>query len=118
MNKVSDITDLLQAGIQAESLQQQAISSNVANLNTPRYRTVEVVFEDALAKAMNADGTVRADQFEPEIVESHSTPVKADGNDVNLENEIGKMIENSLKHSTYIRLLRQKYNQVDLAIKI
>ncbi len=118
MGNVNDIRDLLQAGIQAENMRQQAISSNIANLNSPGYRTVDVAFEDALGKAMNTDGTIRADQIDPEIVESNTTPVKSNGNDVNLENEIGKMVQNSLKHTTYIRLLRQKYNQIDLAIKI
>ena len=42
--------------------------------------------------------------------------MKANGNDVNLETEVGKMVENTLKQTAYVRLLNKKFQQYQLAI--
>ena len=40
------------------------------------------------------------------------------GNDVNLETEIGQMVRNSLLHKAYIRLLNKKYMQIERAMNV
>lgn len=47
---VNNVTDLLQSGLKAEMLRQKAIAGNVANMETPNYRRVDVRFEELLAK--------------------------------------------------------------------
>ncbi len=44
--------------------------------------------------------------------------MKSNGNDVSLEAEVGRMVKNSLRHTAYIRLLRKKYSQIELAISV
>ena len=44
--------DILEAGIQAENLRNKAIANNVANLETPGYRKLDIKFEELLAKAL------------------------------------------------------------------
>jgi len=46
------------------------------------------------------------------------TPLKSNGNDVNLEAEIGEMLKNSLRHAAYTRLLRRKFAQMETAIGV
>jgi flagellar basal-body rod protein FlgB len=117
MSKTNNILDLIEAGIRAESLRQKAIANNVANLQTPGYRRVDVQFKELLAKALDSRGKIDLDEIEAQIYQPKQTPVKSDGNDVNLETEVGEMIKNSLRHTAYIRLLRKKYTQMELAIK-
>jgi flagellar basal body rod protein FlgB len=50
------------------------------------------------------------------VYEVKETPVKPNGNDTSLEVEVGEMVKNSLRHKAYIRLLSNKYNQIELAI--
>ena len=76
----------------------------------------EVAFEDLLAKALDANGQEDLNELEPEIFRPENTPVKVNGNDVNLETEVGQMVKNTLRHKTYIRLLQKKYNQIELAM--
>lgn len=77
----------------AESLRQKAIASNVANLETPGYRRVDVKFEEMLAQKMDEDGgKVNVNTVKPEIHQPRNTPVKANGNDVSLETEVGNII--------------------------
>jgi len=114
--KTSNIADLLDAGIKAESLRQKAIAGNIANLQTPGYRRTDVRFEELLAKALDSSGTVDLSEIEPQLYQPKQTPIKSNGNDVNLEGEVGEMVKNTLRHKAYVRLLNKKYNQIELAI--
>ncbi len=113
-----DIVSLLEAGIRAEGLRQNTIASNVANLETPGYRRLDVKFEDLLAKALASSGPVDLDSIEPEIYKPGNTPVKANGNDVSMEAEVGEMVKNSLRQAAYVRLLRKKFSQIGTAVNI
>ena len=53
-----------------------------------------------------------------DIYHPKQTPVKSNGNDVNLESEVGEMVKNTLRHKAYIRLLNKKYHQMELAINV
>lgn len=113
MDKISSTADLLAAAIKAEALRQKAIANNIANLETPGYRRVDVKFEELLAKAMNSEVKVDVSKVEPVVYQPRNTPVRANGNDVNLETEVGHMIKNSLRHETFVRLLHKKIKGLD-----
>jgi flagellar basal-body rod protein FlgB len=116
MSKTNNIMDFLNAGIRAESLRQQAIANNTANMKTPGYRRFDVEFGQLLAKELQSQDEVELNNIEPKLYQPKETPVDSNGNDVNLEAEIGEMIKNTLRHKTYIRLLNKKYNQIERAM--
>jgi len=118
MSKAENIVDLIDAGIRAETLRQKAIANNIANLETPGYRRIDVKFGELLAKCLGSDEEFDLSEVEAQIFRPKQTPVKSNGNDVNFEAEVGQMIKNSLRHKAYIRLLSKKYKQIDLAIDI
>jgi flagellar basal-body rod protein FlgB len=118
MSKAENIVDIINAGIKAESLRQKAVANNIANLETPGYRRIDVKFEELLAKCLRSSEEFDLSDIEAQIYRPQKTPVKSNGNDVNLEDEIGQMVKNTLRHKTYIRLLSKKYSQIDLAINI
>jgi len=111
-----NMVNLLESALRAETLKQKAIANNIANLQTPGYRRYDVKFDQALAKALNSSDPVNLKNIEPVLVQLKNTPVKLNGNDVNLEQEVGQMIKNSLRHSALVRILRKKYTQMQLAI--
>lgn len=116
MSGINNIVDVIEAGVKAESLRQKAIANNVANLETPGYRRVDVRFEELLAKCLDSSGEVDPSEIEPQIYQPHETSVKSNGNDVNYEGEVGQMIKNAIRHKALIRLLSKKYSQIDQAI--
>ncbi|HUV41515.1 MAG TPA: flagellar basal body rod protein FlgB [Sedimentisphaerales bacterium] len=118
MTKVTNITDFLETGIKAAGLRHNAIANNIANLETADYRRLDIRFEQLLQKALDSAGPVRPDQIQPEIHQPKQTPVKSNGNDVNLEGEIGQMLKNILRYKTYVRLLNKKYDQIERAMKV
>jgi len=114
---MTEVTELLQAGVRAEHLRQKAIAANVANLQTSGYRRVDIEFQQALAKAIESGDPKEIQNLQPQFINPMDTPVNANGNDVNLEDEVGRMVENSLRHKTYVRLLNKIYRQVETAIQ-
>ena len=116
MAEAGSIVDLLEAGIRAEALRQKTIASNIANLETPGYRRVDVKFEELLDKALDSTGMADLSEIEPQLHQPKQTPVKSNGNDVSLETEVGQMVKNTLRHKAYVRVLNKKYRQIELAL--
>ncbi|MHC4109925.1 MAG: flagellar basal body rod protein FlgB [Planctomycetota bacterium] len=118
MSKTSGVVDFLEAGIRAESLRQKAIANNIANLETPGYRRIDVKFDELLAKALDSTGAVDLSEVKPQIHQPLQTSVNSNDNDVSLESEVGQMVKNTLRYKAYIRLLNKKYNQMQLAMDV
>ena len=116
MSRENNIIDIIEAGIRAESLRQKAISNNIANLETPGYRRIDVRFEELLAKCLNSGDKTKLSKIIPQIYLPEQTPIKSNGNNVNYEAEVGHMIRNTIRHKAFIRLLNKKYEQIELAM--
>jgi flagellar basal-body rod protein FlgB len=112
------IVELLEQGLKAEALRQKAVANNVANMQTPGYRRFDVKFEELLAKAIESGGEFDLEEIEPGLYQPKKTAIKPDGNDVNLEVEVGELVKNTLRHKAFIRILNKKYSQIDQAINI
>jgi flagellar basal-body rod protein FlgB len=118
MAEVNNIMDVIEAGLKAETVRQKAIATNVANLQTPGYRSVDIRFEALLEKAMKNSDPLELADIESELYEPGTTPVQSNGNDVSLEVEVGKLVKNTLRQKAYIRLLQTKYRQMSLAMNV
>lgn len=116
MSRVNNIIDVIEAGIKAESLRQQAISNNIANLETPGYRRIDVKFEELLDKCLKSGDPSDLSKIIPQIYQPEQTPLKSNGNDVHYEAEVGHMIKNAIRHKALIRLLGKRYKQIELAM--
>jgi flagellar basal-body rod protein FlgB len=89
------------------SARQNLVASNVANVDTPGYRTLDLDFE---AEFRNALGT------QPETVEVSGLPVKNDGNNVNLDREARLLSENALRFQFASGVLRSQLRLIRSAI--
>jgi len=112
------MVDLLEAGMKAEGARQKTIASNIANIETPGYRRLDIKFEELLTKALKSSGRKTISDIEPEIFQPQDTPVKSNGNDVNMEAEVGNLVKNSLRYTTYVRLMQKKFAQIEAAISL
>lgn len=116
MSNDINIISSLEAGIRAEGLRQRAIANNIANMNTPGFRRSDIHFEEIFAKALET-GHLDANDLEAALHQPKSTPIKSNGNDVSLDVEVGSMVKNTLKHKTYMLLLKKKYQQFNAAMR-
>lgn len=114
----STVINLLEAAMRAEGLRQQTIARNIANMNTEGFRRSDINFEKTLAKALGENGDLDAGKLEEiETYEPLTTSINEHGSDVSLDTEVGEMVKNSLRHRTYMLVLKKKYAQMDEAMK-
>ena len=112
----SNMINYLEAAIISEGSRQKAIANNVANMNTPGFRRSDIDFQDVLTKAIESGDEISRSEMTPELFQPMLTSLKSNGNDVHLANEVGEMVKNSLRHQTFMALLKKKYNHYKLAM--
>jgi flagellar basal-body rod protein FlgB len=98
------------------SLRHQVLAENVANVNTPGYHRQDVQFEEAFAKALAAGQDAAALQAQPQIVTVHGGPERADGNNIDIDQEMTRLEKNSLLYKVYTTILTTRVNQMRSAI--
>jgi flagellar basal-body rod protein FlgB len=113
MQSFSPQFDLLGRLISATDLRQRVISNNLANVNTPNYQRLDVEFETQLAQELTGKTHASA---APEIVTTMGLAARADGNNVDIDQEIGQMNKNAMLQQTYLQLLGNHLEQMRLAI--
>ena len=103
------------------ALRQQAISSNIANVNTPGYQRMDVSssFQQAFSDALNRLGEGQTLDAMPQgNIETAAVqgPARPDGNTVQLENEMVAMANNSARYEFAGQMLSSNYHGIKLAI--
>ena len=101
------------------TLRHEAIASNLANLETPHYRRIDVAptFQAELAQALNSRDASRISGLQPEIsVDAQAVSNRRDGNTVQLESELMKLNQNALEHALETQLVGGTLLRLRLAI--
>ena len=122
--KIEDRTlQALAASLNFRQMRQELITSNIANAETPGYKTKRLAFEEALARAIDVDGQQALDtddsrhfdvgsggfdNLEPEIYEDPNGVVSEDGNTVDRDKEMALMAENKILYDATVQLLNKK----------
>ena len=103
------------------SKRQQALSSNIANLDTPGYRAKDYSFQEDLKSSLALNRT--AGQHINPVQESATARVievgtteKPNGNSVDIERELTEMTKNGLQYITLVQYLTQKVRTLRTAI--
>jgi flagellar basal-body rod protein FlgB len=103
------------------ALRQQAISSNIANINTPGYQRMDVStsFQQAFSDALNRFGEGQTMGELPQgTIETAAVqgPARPDGNTVQLEQEMASMANNSARYEFAGQVLASQYHGIKFAI--
>ena len=88
---------------------QQLVAANIANADTPGYKTKDIDFQFEFMSLMEG-GT-------PNVVEAPGLAAKNDGNNVILERESRLLAENALRFNLASNLLRGEIRAVRSAIQ-
>ena len=80
------------------TVRQQLTASNIANADTPGYRTRDIDFAAELASASAEAG--------PAVAEVQGLALKNDGNNVSLDREARQLAENSLRFQIASQLVQ------------
>jgi flagellar basal-body rod protein FlgB len=112
----------LDTSVQRQSL----LSSNLANVDTPGYRTVDVDFQDELKDAASRGASLVLTSSNHMIAgnsPNHAAPEEIEGltfrndlNNVNVDREMAQLSINALKFSMIAQLLAGKFRTLKAAI--
>lgn len=97
------------------SLTQSVTASNIANADTPGYRTLTFDFQSEFQRALE-DPKAQAGES-PAVFEAGLSAVKNDGNDVILERELRLMSESAIRFRHAALMLRGGIRGVRMAIQ-
>ena len=86
---------------------QQLTASNIANADTPGYKTKDLDFSSELARASGA----------PMPVEARGLSVKNDGNNVSLDREARNLAENALRFGVASQMLQGQIRLTRIALQ-
>ncbi len=98
------------------SARQKLVASNIANADTPGYRTQDFDFQTEFAQAISRTA-MSAEPGPPLVSPVSGLALKNDGNNVNLDREARLLSENALRFSAASNLLRGQLQMVRTAIK-
>ena len=117
MSVIPSQFDLIRNLLDATAARQRVTSQNIANVNTPGYKAREVNFEDQLARALDRPGdSSEIMELAPEVRFQDGLVERLDGNNVDIDRELGRSQKNALLHNAYVRILSTKINTMRSAI--
>jgi flagellar basal-body rod protein FlgB len=91
------------------SARQKLVASNIANADTPGYRTKDIDFQrDFLTLAKGAD---------PMVHETEGLRVGNDGNNVNVEEQARLLAENAIRFQFVSMKIKGEFKDIKLALQ-
>jgi len=115
----SDNYQLARKLLDASVVRQQAIASNIANVDTPGYRRLDVSsdFATQLRTSLEAGKLSETDSLKPSIVEDPTArSIRPDGNSVEMESELLAMNRNSVDYDYLTEIVSRNIKQMKIAI--
>jgi flagellar basal-body rod protein FlgB len=130
-DKLFASADLMQRGLDAAWLRNEVIRNNLANAETPGFKSSDVVFEDAFAQALRAEdagltrsvthprhfsGRGRVPDVTATVVQNNTRSMRMDGNNLDVEDENVKLAQNSIQYNTLVYKLNSELRRLSMAI--
>lgn len=107
----------IQLGMDAASMRQNIIASNIANIDTPNYKAKEVKFKDFLNTDQLPLYTTSKRQINPnpqnsiQVLQSSSFEQRNDLNNVNLTTQESNLAKNQIIYNALVAFAKYKFDQ-------
>ena len=106
---------LIGNALSSASQNHRVLSQNIANVNTPGYKTLELSFDQFLDQVENGNADQAMLKDLP-IIKTEGLDTRVDGNNVDIDVQLANMKKNSLLFQTYSHLLASKMETYRRAI--
>jgi flagellar basal-body rod protein FlgB len=115
------MTEALARFLDVDVARYQLVSRNMANIDTPGYRTRDLDFRAELRRATVAavaeeNGQLTAASYSPVARRVDGLMERPDGNNVSVEREGMLLAETQMKFNLGVQLLKQQFRLISLAI--
>jgi flagellar basal-body rod protein FlgB len=123
---------LLQQAMDLRSFRNDLIAGNIANMDTPNYRSFDVAMEAALDRIDGKNGPMEMVRSHPSHLTGNHTgletmslyrnpprphSLKGDGNTVDIDTEMVKLAENSLMYHALTQMATKEFQLFTTAIE-
>ena len=127
-----DTIYLLERSLNIRSQQHRVLYSNIANLDTPNYKAVELAVEEDITGSQNSASSIQLVQTQPghlplthdiaghlklKAAKPPEFSLRGDGNTVDLDRTMGELAENTLLYKTAAQLISRKFSGLKSAIR-
>ncbi|BET66041.1 flagellar basal body rod protein FlgB [Opitutales bacterium ASA1] len=105
--------------LDAAALRQEAIATNLANLETPGFKRIDLApdFAQQLARLSGNPGSTSADSLQPKLAEDRLTQsLRPDGNNVSLDRELLEMNRNAVEYEFLTQYASDSIRRLKTAI--
>jgi flagellar basal-body rod protein FlgB len=127
---VFNYINVLDKAADASWLRNDAISNNIANVDTPNYKRQDVSFEFELQHALRSSkytsldekvaavNSERLSHIEPRTYIDHSGfSYRLDGNNVDIDTENVELASNQIKYNALVQSIDQEFKNIKSVIK-
>lgn len=126
---------LLERGLDVSLVRQQVISDNIANVDTPHFKRMDVTFEAQMSRALHSETEPRMPVYltdanhidffkpmdyravEPRLQIEHDTNYRNDKNNVDIEKEIADGVKNTMRYRAMAQRLDGNFKAMQLALQ-
>jgi len=128
-SKAFDYINVMDKALDASWLRNNALSNNIANVDTPGYKRQEVAFESELEKALKKNSAAEMDSRVNELNQKLNRlnprsytdyagySYRLDGNNVDIDNENVYLAENQIKYQGLMACVNQEFQNLQVVMK-
>ena len=137
MNSFTRSVDLLHRAMDVSSLRYQVTANNLANAEVPNFKRTSVNFESELKRAFESEANSKDDfhmittdsrhiesatprdyrDVEPRRVLDYTTTAKANGNNVDAEQEAMDILKTQLNYQLLTQMQAFEFSQIKIAMQ-
>ena len=123
----------LEKGLNASWTRNSVIMNNIANVDTPNFKSSSVEFEEIYKKSLDSEeggfelkqtrpthmdiGETDIEDVHAVITENSDTTLRMDGNNVDIDKEMTDLAKNVIYYNALTRKISGEFNQLSLAIR-
>ena len=131
-NLFSGVIPLVERSLNLRARRHELIVSNIANADTPHYKSFDMIIEDELEKSRTDTSKVPlaktssrhlsghtpsgGDQVTLKVRESDELSLRGDGNTVDIDREMVNLSENTLQYKASAQIMSNMFNALKQAI--
>jgi flagellar basal-body rod protein FlgB len=105
---ISGVASNLEHYMDLLAARQKLVASNIANADTPGYKTKDVDFHSEFMGALHGSS--------PNVLEVDGLAVHNDGNNVNIDREARLLAENTMRFNVASNMMRNQLRYIRMAI--
>ncbi|HHV64782.1 MAG TPA: flagellar basal body rod protein FlgB [Peptococcaceae bacterium] len=127
----SKVLNLLESGLNGLSLRHKVLADNIANVDTPNFKRSDVDFQQVL-QAILKDGETKSIELKRTlpghlsgvgtwsndlVIQDYSTSFRNDGNNVDIDQEMSRLAQNTLQYNALATSLTAHLNMLRQVIQ-